>query len=62
MNEALQCVMNYGFSELNLKTITAYTHRENNKSLELLKKNGFTWNEGEIDEGFPHNVIYSVSK
>lgn len=62
MNEALQCVINYGFSELNLKTITAYTHRENNNSLQLLKKNGFIWNEGEIDEGFPHNVIYSISK
>jgi len=62
MNEALQCVMNYGFSELNLATITAYTHRENNNSLLLLKKNGFIWNEGAIDEGFPHNVIYSISK
>lgn len=62
MNEALQCVLDYGFSKLNLKTITAYTHWENNKSLALLKKNGFTWNEGEIDEGFPHNVIYSISK
>lgn len=62
MNEALQCVMDYGFSELNLATITAYTHRENNNSLQLLKKNGFIWNEGEIDEGFPHNVIYSISK
>lgn len=62
MNEALQCVLNYGFSELHLKTITAYTHRENTNSLNLLKKNGFTWNEGEIDEGFPHNVIYSISK
>jgi ribosomal-protein-alanine N-acetyltransferase len=62
MNEALQCVLDYGFTELNLTTITAYTHRENNNSLHLLKKNGFTWNEGEIDEGFPHNVIYSISK
>ena len=62
MNEALQCVMEYGFSKLNLKTITAYTHRENANSLNLLKKNGFIWNEGEVDEGFPHNVIYSISK
>lgn len=62
MSEALKCVIDYGFSELKLKTITAYTHRENTNSLNLLKKNGFTWNEGEIDEGFPHNVIYSISK
>jgi ribosomal-protein-alanine N-acetyltransferase len=60
MTEALQSVIDYGFSELNLTTITAYTHRENANSLHLLKKNGFTWNEGEIDEGFPHNVIYSL--
>ncbi len=62
MTEALQRVLNYGFTELNLKTITAYTHRENTNSLHLLKKNGFTWNKGEVDEGFPHNVIYSISK
>lgn len=62
MNEALQRVLNYGFQELNLATIKAYTHRENTNSLQLLKKNGFIWNEGEIDEGFPHNVIYAISK
>jgi ribosomal-protein-alanine N-acetyltransferase len=62
MSEALHCVMAYGFSILNLSTIKAYTHRENTKSLLLLKKNGFTWNEGEIDEGFPYNVIYARSK
>lgn len=62
MSEALQCVMEYGFSILNLKTITAYTHRENANSLRLLKKNGFIWKEGEMDEDFPHNVIYSISK
>ncbi|MCO6148174.1 GNAT family N-acetyltransferase [Flavobacterium sp. NRK1] len=62
MNEALQCVMEYGFSKLNLKTITAYTHRENASSLNLLKKNGFIWDEGEVDEDFPYNVIYSISK
>lgn len=62
MNEALQCVLDYGFQELNLITIKAYTHRDNTNSLQLLKKNGFTWNEGEIDEGFPHNVIYAISK
>lgn len=61
MNEALQCVLDFGFSQLHLKTITAYTHRDNARSLLLLRKNGFIWNEGEIDEGFPHNVIYSLS-
>lgn len=62
MNEALQRVLDFGFKELNLTTIKAYTHRDNTNSLQLLKKNGFTWNEGETDEGFPHNVIYAISK
>jgi ribosomal-protein-alanine N-acetyltransferase len=58
MQEALKCMLDYGFSRLDLAAIKAYTHRENASSRKLLEKNGFVWNEGEIDEGFPHNVIY----
>lgn len=62
MNEALQCILDYGFSTLNLSAVKAYTHRENANSLHLLKKNGFVWSENETDEDVPHNVIYVLSK
>jgi ribosomal-protein-alanine N-acetyltransferase len=60
MNEALKSVLEYGFTNLNLTTIKAYTHMENSGSRKLLEKNGFVWNEGETDEGFPYNVIYTL--
>ena len=41
MDEALKSVVNFGFSKLNLSTIEAFTHNENESSLKLLKKNEF---------------------
>jgi len=62
MSEGLKSVLEYGFTNLSLATIKAYTHMENANSRKLLEKNGFVWNEGETDEGFPYNVIYAISK
>lgn len=41
MNEALQKVLIFGFDELHLKEIEAYTQPDNVKSIKLLEKNGF---------------------
>lgn len=41
MQEALQKVIEYGFTTLHLKTIEAFTQPDNEKSLNLLKKNNF---------------------
>jgi len=41
MNEALKSVIRYGFENMKLKTIDAYTHYENTPSTKLLIRNGF---------------------
>lgn len=47
MHEALSEVVKYGFQNLKVNNIIAYTHKDNIKSINLLKRNGF-W--GEIGE------------
>lgn len=61
MNEALISVIDYGFSSLKLSTIEAYTQKGNAKSIALLKKNGFIHDPLKKDEGYPLNVIYTLS-
>ena len=41
MNEILQAALNYGFNEMKLRTIEAYTHYANAASIKLLDKNNF---------------------
>jgi ribosomal-protein-alanine N-acetyltransferase len=41
MTEALTKVMDFGFSKMKLKTIEAYTHKDNKSSIQLLLKNKF---------------------
>jgi ribosomal-protein-alanine N-acetyltransferase len=41
MNEALQRVLQYGFDEMKLRMIEAYTHMNNQGSVNLLGRNGF---------------------
>lgn len=58
MTEAIQEVINFGFNKLQLKSIEAFTHKENSSSIKLLEKNGFIYELTRIDEGFPHNHIF----
>ncbi len=65
MAEALNKVVEYGFNNMGLKIIEAYTNSENKKSINLLKRNGFTkidsFIETETSTKEPMNmVIYSV--
>lgn len=62
MSEALNAVLNYGFNELNLQTILAFTNKFNDNSKRLLLKHDFVLQEGKIDEGFPENLIFSLKK
>jgi ribosomal-protein-alanine N-acetyltransferase len=60
MDEAVKCVLHFGFETLQLKVIDAYTHFENNSSINLLLKNKFTFSENIKDEEYPNNVIYTL--
>ncbi|WP_377891680.1 GNAT family N-acetyltransferase [Alkalihalobacillus sp. R86527] len=41
MTEALKEVLKYGFHAMGLETIEAYTHKNHERSISLLEKNGF---------------------
>lgn len=41
MNEAFECVLNFGFKKMGLNRIQAFVHIENIASYNILKKNGF---------------------
>lgn len=44
MQEALSKVINFGFNELNLQTVEAFTHIDNKSSINVLQKYNFTQN------------------
>ena len=62
MNEALRAVLDFGFQELQVHTVKAYTHRANENSKKLLFKNGFRINSGETDPDNENNIILSIDK
>ena len=41
MHEALEKVIDFGFNTMKLRTIEAYTHKDNNPSIQLLLRNKF---------------------
>lgn len=62
MSEALKAVLNFGFNELYLDEILAFTNKFNENSKSLLLKYQFILEEGRKDEGFPENIIFSLKK
>jgi len=62
MNEALKSVSRFGFNELQLNSIEAFTSKHNKDSIALLKKNGFIYELDRKDLGFPDNNIYTLNK
>lgn len=58
MNEAAGVVIKYGSDSLHLNNIEAFTHRDNNRSTKLLKKNGFKLIPGRYDEDNSFNAVY----
>ncbi|NML71643.1 GNAT family N-acetyltransferase [Chryseobacterium sp. RP-3-3] len=62
MSEALKVVLNFGFNELHLQEILAFTNKFNENSKSLLAKHHFILEEGRTDDGFPENIIFSLKK
>lgn len=62
MNESLKRVLDFGFKELNLDFIEAYTHRQNESSKLLLERNGFVLILSKKDENNQDNIIYELKK
>ena len=62
MSETLTAVLNFGFNELYLNEVLAFTNKFNENSKSLLLKNNFTLEEGRVDEGFPDNLVFSLKK
>ncbi|CAM3065358.1 GNAT family N-acetyltransferase [Flavobacterium frigoris] len=60
MSEALNCVINFGFNELKLDKIEAFTHHKNESSKKILEKNGFTFMENRKDQDNDANSIYEL--
>jgi ribosomal-protein-alanine N-acetyltransferase len=58
MSEAMTAVLNFGIEQLNLKIIEAYTHKNNLRSIALLKKNHFVFQVHRKDPSFEHNRIF----
>ncbi|MEZ4780155.1 MAG: GNAT family N-acetyltransferase [Flavobacteriaceae bacterium] len=58
MSEAMETVLNFGFTNLQLKTIEAYTSKYNESSKVLLNKFGFKLETDRKDNEFSENIIY----
>lgn len=61
MNEALVVILDYGFENLGLKKIKAFTHIDNQQSTRLLERNRFRLEAGRKDDHNPHHIIYSLT-
>lgn len=61
MTEVLKSVLGYGFNDLNLQEILAFTHKDNKNSQRLLVKYGFILEQGRKDEGNSNNVIFKLN-
>jgi ribosomal-protein-alanine N-acetyltransferase len=60
MSEAFETILKFGFENLSLKTIEAFTHRNNTASIALLKKQQFVLDPERRDEGFENNRSYRI--
>ena len=60
MSEAMKIIVDYGFKELKLDKIEAFTHAENVNSKKLLVKNGFYLNENRKDLDNISNIIFEI--
>jgi ribosomal-protein-alanine N-acetyltransferase len=60
MSEAFEAILKFGFENLALKTIEAFTHQKNTASIALLKKQQFILDPERRDEGFENNRSYRI--
>ncbi|SDS16141.1 ribosomal-protein-alanine N-acetyltransferase [Polaribacter sp. KT25b] len=62
MSEAFEEVLKFGFNQMELKTIEAFTHKNNMDSIMLLEKQKFVFHPEIKDEGFENNISYRLTK
>lgn len=60
MTEAMKSVLTFGKSKLNLKTIEAFTHKNNLASIALLKKLDFVYLPNRKCKTYDFNQIYKL--
>lgn len=60
MSEALRMIIDYGFKELKLSKIEAYTHKGNVSSKRLLETNGFQFVKSRKDLHNVSNIIFEL--
>lgn len=60
MDESLKAILHFGFTNLSLHSIEAFTHKDNAASLRLLIRNGFAPVPGKIDEDNQDNLILEI--
>jgi ribosomal-protein-alanine N-acetyltransferase len=60
MSEAFEAILKFGFENLELKTIEAFTHQKNTASIALLKKQQFVLDPERREEGFENNRSYRI--
>ena len=60
MSESLNSVVNFGFIELCIDRIEAFTHIQNENSKKLLVKNGFSIIEDRKDNDDLSNVVFEI--
>lgn len=61
MFEAVKAILEYGFNDLKLEKIEAFTHKNNFKSIQLLEKSSFVLNERRKDEEVEDNIIFELN-
>lgn len=62
MSEALEAVLHFGFTDLKLDTIEAFTHHANTSSLLLLQKQNFEHAKTRHDEENVNNIVFVLEK
>jgi len=62
MSEALKKIIDFGFQEIELDAIEAYTHKKNNNSTKLLQKFNFNQDAERIDKENSDNIIFTLTK
>jgi [ribosomal protein S5]-alanine N-acetyltransferase len=58
MSEAVKAVLDYGFKDLALSTVEAYTHKDNTRSKKMLAKFQFRYLPDKLDPDNDDNEIY----
>ena len=62
MSEALKKIIDFGFNNLNLDIISAYTHRNNTASIHLLNRHQFVHQIRKTDSDNSDNIILELNK